>query len=111
MIPVELAEVARVTGGRLAGGADPSSRVTGAVVIDSRRVEPGSLFACLPGERVDGHDFAAAAVAGGAVAVLATRDTDGPSVLVDDIAAALASLATAVLDNSRCRVVGVTGSS
>src|SRR5438309_3282815 len=111
MIADELADVAGVTGGRPAAGADPDTRVTGTVAIDSRRVEPGSLFACLPGERVDGHDFAAAAVTGGAAAVLATRETDGPAVLVDDIAAALASLATAVLDKSRCHVVAVTGSS
>jgi len=111
MIPLELAEVARVTGGRLVGAAAPSTRVTGPVVIDSRRVEPGSLFVCLPGEHVDGHDFAAQAVASGAVASLATRDPGGPAVVVDDIEAALASLATAVLHKSHCRVVGVTGSS
>ena len=111
MIALELAEVARVTGGRLTGGADPDARVTGPVVIDSRRVDPGSLFVCLHGERVDGHDFAAAAVAAGAVAALATRETDGPAVVVDDVETALAALATAVLGRSRVRVVGVTGSS
>jgi UDP-N-acetylmuramoyl-tripeptide--D-alanyl-D-alanine ligase len=111
VIAVELAEVARVTGGRLTGGADPVTRVTGPIVIDSRRVEPGSLFVCLPGERVDGHDFAAQAVAAGAVASLASREPAGPAVVVDDVETALASLATAVLEKSRCRVVGVTGSS
>ena len=111
MIRVELAEVARATGGRLCGGADPSAVVSGAVVIDSRRVQQGSLFACLPGERVDGHDFAAQALAAGAVASLASRETGGAAVVVDDVEAALASLATAVLDKARCRVVGVTGSS
>jgi UDP-N-acetylmuramoyl-L-alanyl-D-glutamate--2,6-diaminopimelate ligase len=43
--------------------------VTG-VVYDSRRVEPGSLFCCLRGERSDGHEFAADAVAAGATALL-----------------------------------------
>ena len=30
-----------------------------AVVTDSRKVEPGCVFVCFPGERVDGHDYAA----------------------------------------------------
>ncbi len=32
-----------------------------AVVTDSRKVQPGCVFVCFAGERVDGHDFAAAA--------------------------------------------------
>ena len=111
MISLQLAEVARVTGGRLVGGADPAAQVSGPVVIDSRRVVPGALFVCVRGEHLDGHDFAADAVAAGAVASLATHETGGPAVLVDDVETALASLATAVLGKSRCRVVGVTGSS
>ncbi|MBO0806364.1 MAG: hypothetical protein J2P25_25220, partial [Nocardiopsaceae bacterium] len=53
-----------------AGAELEAITVTGPVVIDSRRAGPGSLFAALPGEHADGHDFAAAAVANGAVAVL-----------------------------------------
>ena len=37
-----------------------------AVVTDSRKVEPGCVFVCFPGERVDGHDFAAGAYRDGA---------------------------------------------
>ena len=33
-----------------------------AVVTDSRKVQPGCIFVCFPGERVDGHDYAATAV-------------------------------------------------
>ncbi|MBQ2477802.1 MAG: UDP-N-acetylmuramoylalanyl-D-glutamyl-2, 6-diaminopimelate--D-alanyl-D-alanine ligase, partial [Desulfovibrio sp.] len=43
------------------------------VETDSRRAVPGTLFVCIPGERVDGHDFAESAAAGGACAVLAQR--------------------------------------
>ena len=57
-----LDEVARATGGRLAGGASPEDVVEGNVVIDSREAGPGALFVALPGERVDGHDYAARAV-------------------------------------------------
>ena len=43
------------------------------VTHDSRRVEPGALFACVPGLRFDGHDHASEAVAAGAVALLFER--------------------------------------
>ncbi len=45
------------------------------VTLDSRRVRPGALFAALPGQKLDGRDFAAAAAASGAVAILAPRDS------------------------------------
>jgi UDP-N-acetylmuramoyl-tripeptide--D-alanyl-D-alanine ligase len=112
MMPLDLAEVCRVTGGTPAGPADPDAIVTGPVVIDSRLVVPGALFVAVRGERADGHDFAAAAVAAGAVAVLAERDVGVPAVLVGDTQAALGRLAHAVLDRvPGCTVVGVTGSS
>ena len=84
MIPMTLAEIAAAVGGRLVG-ADPAAVVTGPVEFDSREVGPGGLFVAFAGEKVDGHDFAAAAVAAGAVAVLGTRPVDGvPTVVVDD---------------------------
>ena len=111
MIPLSLAQIARVTGGQLCHG-DPDAVVSGEVVIDSRRAGPGGLFAAVAGERSDGHDFAAAAVAAGATAVLATRPVTVPSVLVADVPAALAALARAVVDAlPAVRIAGVTGSS
>jgi UDP-N-acetylmuramoyl-tripeptide--D-alanyl-D-alanine ligase len=110
VIPLPLARIAQVAGGELRG--DPEALVTGEVVIDSRRVSPGGLFAAVAGEHADGHDFAAAAVAAGAVAVLATRPVPVPSVLVADIPAALAALARFVIDAlPGARVAGITGSS
>ena len=110
MIPLSLARIAQVTGGRLNG--DPDAVVSGEVVIDSRRVAPGGLFAAVAGERSDGHDFAAAAVAAGATAVLATRPVPVPSVLVADVPAALAALARFVVDAlPAARIAGITGSS
>lgn len=44
-----------------------------ATVTDSREAAPGALFVCIPGSRVDGHDFVPAAVELGASAVLASR--------------------------------------
>ncbi|MGH3161305.1 MAG: UDP-N-acetylmuramoyl-tripeptide--D-alanyl-D-alanine ligase [Streptosporangiaceae bacterium] len=111
MIPLSLAQIARVTGGQLCHG-DPGAVVSGEVVIDSRRAGPGGLFAAVAGERSDGHDFAAAAVAAGATAVLATRPVPVPSVLVADVPAALAALARSVVDAlPAVRIAGITGSS
>jgi len=66
VIPLSLAQIAGITGGTLDRVPDAGAVVRGPVVIDSRDAGPGGLFAALPGERVDGHDFAAAAVAAGA---------------------------------------------
>lgn len=112
MINLTLREVAEATGGRLVA-ADPETVVTGPVEFDSRKVAPGGLFVAFPGERVDGHDYAAGAVSAGAAAVLATRAVDGvPTVLVDDARAAMGRLARAVLDRlPELTVIGLTGSS
>jgi UDP-N-acetylmuramoyl-tripeptide--D-alanyl-D-alanine ligase len=110
VIPLTLAQIAEITGGQLSG--EPAAVVTGEVVIDSRRAGPGGLFAAVAGERADGHDFASAAVAAGAVAVLATRPVPVPSVLVGDVPAALAALARFVADSlPAAAIAGLTGSS
>jgi len=107
-----LDRLAQVVGGRVADGPPAASRpVPGPVVIDSRAVVPGALFVALRGERVDGHAYADAAVAAGAVAVLAERPVGVPAVVVDDAASALPRLATAHLAALDATVVGVTGSS
>ncbi len=139
MIEMTLAQVADIVGGELAdiSAADAeTTRITGTVEFDSRAVTPGGLFLALPGARSDGHDFAAGAVAAGAVAVLAARPVGVPAIVVppasagdagsgavehDDAAgsgaavlAALAKLAAAVateLSARGLRIIGVTGSS
>ncbi|MCX4471007.1 UDP-N-acetylmuramoyl-tripeptide--D-alanyl-D-alanine ligase [Micromonospora sp. NBC_01655] len=112
MIPLTLAEVAGAVGGRLLA-ADPAARVTGPVEFDSRKAGPGALFVAFPGEQVDGHDYAVAAVAAGAVAVLGTREVPGvPMVLVADALDAMGRLARAVVDRlPDLTVIGLTGSS
>jgi UDP-N-acetylmuramoyl-tripeptide--D-alanyl-D-alanine ligase len=112
VIALTLAEVAAAVGGRLCG-ADPQAVVDGGVEFDSRKIGPGGLFVAFPGERVDGHDFAAAALAAGAVAVVGTRAVDGvPTVLVDDPLDALARLAHEVVERlPGLTVIGLTGSS
>lgn len=83
----------RLTGGRWLGAA-AAATIHGAT-MDSRRVHPGCLFACLPGAKSDGHDFAATAVGDGAALILATRPVavPVPVLVVADVTAALGALA------------------
>ncbi|GGW32139.1 UDP-N-acetylmuramoyl-tripeptide--D-alanyl-D-alanine ligase [Streptomyces xantholiticus] len=110
MIALSLAEIAEIVGGQSHDIPDPATLVTGPVVIDSRAVEPGSLFAAFRGENVDGHDYAERAVAEGAVAVLATRPLGVPAIVVDDVQNALGRLARAVVERLGTKVVALTGS-
>jgi UDP-N-acetylmuramoyl-tripeptide--D-alanyl-D-alanine ligase len=111
MITMPLARIAAITGARTDLIADPAAEVPGPVVIDSRAAGPGSLFAALPGTRADGHEFAREAVAAGAVAVLATRPVGVPALIVPDVPAALAALASAVVTAvPELQIVGITGS-
>jgi len=110
MIAMSLGEIAAIVGGRLRD-ADEATLVTGHVEYDSRKLGAGDLFLALPGERADGHDYAAAALAAGAVAVLCTRPVSGPRIEVDDGVAALTALATAVSRRLPATVIGITGSS
>ena len=138
MIDLTVAQIADIVGGRLADISleeAASTRVTGTVEFDSRAVTPGGLFLALPGARSDGHDFAAAAVGAGAVAVLAARPVGVPAIVVEPepahdpaasvlehdtdgsgaaVLAALARLAAAVaaeLVDGGLAIVGITGSS
>ncbi|MFF4953562.1 UDP-N-acetylmuramoyl-tripeptide--D-alanyl-D-alanine ligase [Streptomyces chattanoogensis] len=110
MISLSLAEIARITGGQMHDIPDAGAEVTGSVVMDSRQVRPGGLFVAFAGERADGHDFAAGAVADGAVAVLAARPVGVPAIVVDDVVAALGALARAVVERLGTKVVALTGS-
>jgi UDP-N-acetylmuramoyl-tripeptide--D-alanyl-D-alanine ligase len=114
MIPLSLADVAEITGGQL-HDADPDTEVTGPAFLDTRTPAPGGLFAAFAGERADGHDHAGQAVAAGAVAVLGSRPTGVPTVVVADVEAALQELARTVLARRRAAevpltVLAVTGS-
>ncbi|MEU1088470.1 UDP-N-acetylmuramoyl-tripeptide--D-alanyl-D-alanine ligase [Streptomyces sp. NPDC005576] len=110
MIALSLAEIAEIVGGQPHDIPDTSVVVDGPVVIDSRKVERGSLFAAFVGEQVDGHDYATGAVAAGAVAVLATRPVGVPAIVVSDVVAALGALARHVVERLGVPVVALTGS-
>jgi UDP-N-acetylmuramoyl-L-alanyl-D-glutamate--2,6-diaminopimelate ligase len=85
------------------------------LAYDARAVTPGALFFCVPGARADGHDFAAEAVASGAVALVVERalELDVPQLVVGDARAAMAPVADVFFGEPtrELDVVGVTGTS
>lgn len=99
-----------VESAELAG--DPGLEITG-IAYDSRKVEPGGLFFCVTGMESDGHDFAAAAVEAGAVALVCERPTGlgVAEVTVPDTRAAMARIAAAFNDypTRDIKVAGITG--
>jgi UDP-N-acetylmuramoyl-L-alanyl-D-glutamate--2,6-diaminopimelate ligase len=83
------------------------------LAYDSRRVGPGTLFFCVPGEHSDGHDFAAQAVAAGATALVVERTLNlgVPEVVVTSTRASMGLTAARFYGDPTAglRVVGVTG--
>ena len=84
------------------------------LVYDSRKVEKDSVFVCIPGTNVDGHDFADDVIAKGAAAIIVERElpVDGAAqILVDDARYALAVMSAAYFDHpaEKIRTIGITG--
>ncbi len=116
MIALTLEEVAVAASGALLD-ADPSTEVT-SVEIDSRNVTRGTLFAALPGERVDGVTFVPKALEKGAVVVLVpdhhaerAQWAGTPRIEVADVQIALGKIGQLVRSRSKARVIAITGSS
>ena len=93
--------------------AEPARATVTDLAYDARRVTPGALFACVPGARADGHDFASEAVERGAVALLVERPLQlaVPQLVVDDVRTAVALAADAFFGapTRELTVAGVTG--
>lgn len=82
------------------------------VCTDTRKIQTGSLFVCLRGERFDGHSFASQAAQLGAAALLVDHpvDADVPQLVVTDTGKALLQLAGWYRRRFQLPVVGLTGS-
>lgn len=112
MKPVTLWDIALATGGKYLGPDERKNDLISGVCTDNRKAEPGSLFVCIKGARVDGHSFAKSAVEQGAVCCLAERELEGdfPYVLVDSTLRALRDLAEWYRSRLTIPVIGVIGS-
>jgi UDP-N-acetylmuramoyl-L-alanyl-D-glutamate--2,6-diaminopimelate ligase len=128
VIPVALAQLARVTGAvevtavaPLEGAREPAQQLaeTG-ITHASDQVARGDVYAALPGARRHGAEFAAAAVAAGAVAVFTdaagaalpgTRNLAVPVLVVADARQSLGTAADAVYGSpsAQLTIIGITG--
>lgn len=125
--PRPLADLAAMIGTAVSGTAASDAAGSGEAGVavrgissSSDQVCPGDLFAALPGARSHGADFAGAAAAAGAVALLtdsagaaATRELRLPTVVTDDPRAVLGKLSAQVYGNPshKINVLGITGTS
>ncbi|MDR2514489.1 MAG: UDP-N-acetylmuramoyl-L-alanyl-D-glutamate--2,6-diaminopimelate ligase [Christensenellaceae bacterium] len=103
-----MAEVAGIEG----FDGDDSVEITG-LSYDSRKAGKGFLHFCLPGQKVDGHDFAAQAAENGAAALVVERrlPIGLPQVLVKDARKAMSYFAQAFYGHPAKDMicVGITG--
>ena len=112
-----MTELAQICGGMLCcvGGEVKKDMPFRYVCTDSREAAEGSLFVALGGERVDGHDYIAAAVSSGNECVLCERipeigDRKYVAVVVEDSLRAVGELAKAYDRRLNHRKVAITGS-
>src|ERR1700760_2842056 len=101
------------------GISSPGMRTATGYSIDSRTAAPGDLFFAVRGERLDGHDYVAAALERGAVAAVVSRAKAAtlpdaalavPLLIAEDTLIALQALASSVRRQWGKRVVAITGS-
>ena len=90
-----------------------ASVTIGGIKHDSRRVEPGDLFAAVPGTKLDGAEFISDAIARGAAAVALQRPLalPVPVLVASEMLAALSSIARVIYDDPTASLpsVGITG--
>jgi len=103
-------EAAKATGGRCA-----TEWTATALSIDSRTLQGGELFVAIEGEKSDGHDYVAAALANGASAAVVSRipegvSKDAPLLIVEDTMQALRDLGQAARHRTGAKIIAVTGS-
>lgn len=108
--------ISRSTGGKVVHGTD--KEIVSNITTDSRRVQPGSLFIALKGDRFDGHEFVLQALNKGARAALISQisfdmgllPSDKTIILVDDTLQALQNLAASYRMKFNLPLIAVTGS-
>ncbi|MBQ3386294.1 MAG: UDP-N-acetylmuramoyl-tripeptide--D-alanyl-D-alanine ligase [Eggerthellaceae bacterium] len=114
-------QIAHFCGGTFVVEPIDSAELAHGITWDSRDVKPGDVYVAIPGERVDGHSFVAAAIRAGAVCALIMSPLDeatltfaremGAAIIeVPNTSAAVVDLARGWRPYIKGRVVGVTGS-
>ncbi|MBR5491235.1 MAG: UDP-N-acetylmuramoyl-tripeptide--D-alanyl-D-alanine ligase [Oscillospiraceae bacterium] len=110
---LSLENIIAASGGEYFGDSALLSKEVTAITSDSRKVEPGCLFAAIPGERVDGHDFIPAVMAAGALCSIGEKlpeENIRPFIRVPNTIEALQSIAEFYRREFDIPFVGITGS-
>lgn len=108
-----LEHIAKACGGTYVGPQDKRDLEVVDIVTDNRKVQKGSLFVAIPGERVDGHTFIGKAAEAGAAAVISERnleDAPCPYILVENSLEAVKAMAAYYMEQMQIPVIGITGS-
>ena len=114
MYGFSLKKIAEVCGGTLIGDQAGVDREALSIVIDSRKVQPGDLFAAFRGEQTDGNAYIGKAFENGAIACITDRQPEkeypGLIILVEDVQKALETFAFQYMRSIDILKVGITGS-
>lgn len=109
-----LCRMAEVCGGFLRGNESEWDREAVSITTDSRKTEPGCVFAAIPGARVDGHTFIPSVLEQGALGVISEKEpvpgVEGNYIVVESTMQALKKIAAYYLEQLKIPVVGITGS-
>ena len=109
----------KIHASKLLAGLVPAGKLTSdpevaLVTTDSREVKPGCIFVAFPGERFDGHDFAARALEQGAEYVVVNHPVSGvpeeKAILCPDSYHAMMVMGANYRSQYHPKMVGVTGS-
>lgn len=108
-----LRRIAQACGGTYIGRMEDADLEVKSITTDSRKAEPGGLFAAIKGERVDGHDFIPGVFEKGALCVISEKmlpEGSGNYILVEHTIQSLGAIAAEYLEELQIPVVGITGS-
>lgn len=108
-----LQRIAEVCGGTYVGRPQDAPKEVCAITTDSRKAEPGGLFAAIKGARADGHDFIPSVFEKGALCVISEQElpeAQGNYIRVASTLEALKAIAQEYLEQLAIPVVGITGS-
>lgn len=114
MKPTSLKTISEIIGSSI-HTSDYTSEMILTVAVDSRLVIPGTLFFALPGNQTDGHAFLEIAFSNGALAAVVSSEYKGKDyglhlIRCENVLDVLQLLAKRLLEQSRLRVIAVTGS-
>lgn len=112
MIPLSIEKIKQVINGT-SYHIDNENWVVEAISTDSRKIPNKSLFIALIGDNFDGHEFAEQAVKNGAIVVIVNHKIDHeiPQIIVSDTHQALGKIAALIRQQSKAKIVALTGSS